>query len=304
MRYVYLLASLAVACVALVATPTAQCVRCGRFLYPPPGICAHGDCPPSLMTVYISIPSNLREDLRNAIFAARNQWNSQTARNGSYIPVQIEVGIDTPSQYRTTSIVEESVSNPLGFSEWKDPSNAEQSRIAIDPKNFASGSQVTYQDLVGRVAHEIGHVLGLNDNLNCNPTLSNPSGTPSIIGVATSEGRRDVGTLTVKGQTVLTGANTVQPVDVEAVIKAYNDHEHCDGMPGDATVPEPVAESDISGGDTGYEEPVPQGPDYHSCFWVYWVVPNYYYDYEMGWRWWYDSWEFLYATEGCPPINQ
>ena len=55
------------------------------------------------------------------------------------------------------------------YSQWTGPSNPAK-LIRLSNKNFVDGTLVTYNDLVGKLAHEIGHGVGLNDNKNCTLT--------------------------------------------------------------------------------------------------------------------------------------
>jgi hypothetical protein len=225
------------------AVAAGQCPTCTRGYSPPTPTLAHSD---TLGTGYpVSLDPSLSQTMSDgrsaaqAAAAAMSDWNNATDPDGNTINNPL-VDVNDPAWGGTVQpMIVISIGTCPHFACSFTGSDGVR-YISLDPRNF-SLSGMRPQDIQGRIGHEFGHFLGMNDNWAC-MTRS------SIIGVTRdTDGRRDESMVASGLGTVQLGANAPQPIDVQTVNTATFSPGSCTGDPAHESQEEVV--TDAGGGD-------------------------------------------------------
>lgn len=281
-----------------VARLSAECPACFVGASVPAGYCgAEFQCPGMQLPLVVIDTSAIEGNARAmaALNTAIDQWNNQKSPSNDRLPFN----------FKTTATGGSGQTPDLSISQGTCPTGANgimafaciynSNSIRLPDKNFTLSS-VRDEDLVGRLGHELGHFLGLSNNTGC-------SSSPSIIAGGDQTGQRDKTVTTAGGQTVRLGSNSVQPDDVASVLIAINSPGNCSGYTANATEEVMADEPPESGG--GYEDTQDYYPDPQTlCMGHYYFVDFYYFDQvEHVWRFWFTTFELLWA-DSCLPLAQ
>ena len=152
-----------------------------------------------------SAPGQTNANVWNAVSCAVNMWNSARDGAGNRIGYHFVVDQQNLTGVSTADITVTQENLAGGIRAASDPrlnptSPSRQNTLSLTPVNGdLGGGSFTASDLCGRVAHELGHLIGINEvGGDCNTIMSGSD----------ADGTR--------------GVDTVQPVDVAQVNRNFD----------------------------------------------------------------------------------